>query len=460
MEGDFTTLFIAALSSIFFYGIVAVLSLLFLVALHEFGHFYVARKCGVRIEKFSIGFGRELWGFNDKHGTRWCISLYPLGGYVKIFGDFDPDNPVVWEPEQKASRPVTPEERRVAYFSKSVWQRMAIVMAGPMINLIPAVAVLSFIFSFHGQSSTPPLINGIDIGAAAYEAGFQLGDKILEMDGKPVRRFTDVYDRTMTEPSHVFLFKILRGDQTLLIDMKPLEEKYVDVKGIERSNGRTGMGYYGASLFKDILLVDGISTDKDPDKARELLKERLDREVKVVWSYREDEISIYQIKFPSAFNQHLENTSDKHYDKIFAVDKDYRYYVRLGLWESLQKTFTSTAEVPLELYKRIVARLLGKNDDQIFAGVAKISINLAEPAKEGLYEYIISICIFSITLAIINLLPIPVLDGGHMVFLSYEAIRGKPLPQRIQNYAFIFGIVLLLGIMIFANVSDILHFLR
>jgi hypothetical protein len=264
----------------------------------------------------------------------------------------------------------------------------------------------------------------------------------------------------MKEFDKTHTYKILRNGQEMVLTMKPREEKYIDTKGIERSNGRTGMAYFGAEALKDITSVDGINTEKKPDQARKLLMERLDKPVKIGTRFREDLESIYLMHFPKKYNAHLNDPNSEHYDKIFVVDKDYQYFVRLTFWEGLSRTFNSIIGIPLELYKRIGASIAGKNDDQIVAGVGKISSSAAESAKEGLRGYIIFLCIFSIQLAIINLFPIPVLDGGYMVFLAWEAITRRPVPQKVQNYAFIVGIVLLIGIMIFANVSDILHFLR
>lgn len=448
-------------SELLIYNVFAFLAgLLFMVALHEYGHYIVARWCGVRVDKFSVGFGRELIGFNDKKGTRWCLSLWPLGGYVKIFGDYDVENPKMWDPSINAVRPLTKEELAVAFCSKSVWQRMAIVLAGPLINFIPAFFILVIIFTFWGQGSNPPIINGIDVNGTGYKAGFRLNDEILEFNGMPVRRFEDVHDVTMKNFSQTFHFKVKRDDKILEFNLQPSEEKYVDLKGIERANGRIGMAFFNGFLLKEIVSVEGIDTKDKPDLARSLLAERFDKIIRFGIEYRNDKISIYEGRFPSRFNAHLNNPDDRFYDRVLMVDKDARYYVRLSFWEGLTRTADAIFKLPLEVYKRIKAVVVGTSDEQIVAGVGKMSSMFADAAKNGTYSYLILLCIFSIQLAFINILPIPVLDGGYLVFLSIEALRGRPLSQKVQNYAYLIGIVMLLGIMIIANVSDIIHFLR
>jgi regulator of sigma E protease len=146
-----------------------------LVSVHEFGHYLVARFCGVRVEVFSIGFGPELFGWTDRVKTRWKVSLIPLGGYVKMFGDMDPAS----TPDSEAVRQMSEEDRKVAFPAKKLWQRFLVVLAGPFMNFLFGAVVLAFMFVFAGQPFSPPVAEEILSGGAAESAGFQVGDRVL-----------------------------------------------------------------------------------------------------------------------------------------------------------------------------------------------------------------------------------------------------------------------------------------
>jgi regulator of sigma E protease len=174
-------------SNIWLYGGTFILVLSILVFVHEWGHYIVARLCGVRIETFSIGFGKEIIGINDSHGTRWKISLIPLGGYVKMFGDTDPSSAghCAEVKEGDHARPMTSAERNVAFFAKPVWKRAAIVVAGPAINFIFAIVVLTCLYSFYGQPVTPPMASAVIKDSAAYEAGLGRMTRCWKLTARP-----------------------------------------------------------------------------------------------------------------------------------------------------------------------------------------------------------------------------------------------------------------------------------
>ena len=156
-----------------------------IVFIHEFGHYIVAKMCGVKVESFSIGFGKELIGFNDKSGTRWKISIIPMGGYVKMFGDIDPAS----SPDFDKLDKLTPEEEEVTFFKKNLWQKSAIVVAGPIANYILAIAILTTFYLNYGRPFYEPIIGGIMEDMPADIAGLELGDKIIEIDGKEISDF-------------------------------------------------------------------------------------------------------------------------------------------------------------------------------------------------------------------------------------------------------------------------------
>lgn len=443
---------------VFRYGVVTVVSLALIILIHEFGHYLAARAFGVKVTKFSIGFGKEIWGRTDKRGTRWSLSRLPIGGYVAIFGDVDPANPVIWDSEKKEQRTLTEEELSVAFCTRKVWQRMVIVAAGPGINVFLALTLMAGMFMIRGDAVNPPLINSIAVGMAGHDAGFQLGDRILEMDGKPVYDFDEIYEITSKDWENSHDYKVLRDGREITITMKSRRIDHTDFKG-RRVNDRARIGIlHGvASFFETVVAVDGIETKDNPDKVRALLKERLDKVVEIERDFWEGQKDLFITKYPSSINGHLDDPKSNYYDRIFSSDInkiEYKRddiisaYARAGkkIWKGL-KTLVGLVAV---LHK-------GKTEEPLVGGVIKLGKYAGGSAKEGWGNYIIFLTMLSMAIALINILPIPLLDGGFMVFLIYEAITGQQLSPRIQNIAFAIALVFLAGIMIIANLIDLIY---
>ena len=177
------------------YGGPFIIVLSILVFVHEWGHYYVARRCGVKVLQFSIGFGKEIWGRTDKHGTRWKFCLIPLGGYVQMFGDVDPASARHAEGEKTTDggiRPFTEEEKKVAFFAQPVGKRAAIVFAGPAINYIFAIIILSLLYIFQGQSYVPSVVAKLLEGSPAERVGIKVDDKIIAVNGRDISRFHEL----------------------------------------------------------------------------------------------------------------------------------------------------------------------------------------------------------------------------------------------------------------------------
>lgn len=444
----------------FFYGLVFAFTLALIIVIHEFGHYLAAKYCRVRVQKFSIGFGREIVGFHDKSGTRWSLSIFPIGGFVTLFGDVDRDNPVVWDAQNNCEKKLTTKELEQAFCTKTIAQRAFIIFAGPLINLLFSFLILIALYCFYGQGSTKPIINILGIGTASYEDGFQLGDKILKMNGKHVRRFEDIYDHTRHEPDIPFDYEVERNGEILTITSAARSFVYVDKKGVKRNHGRTGMGRFGAEKYKDFLSIDGIPVNKDEDKARKLLKDRLDKVVTMGIALREEagEDTFLAI-FPSKYNQNMDNPEHNNYEKIYAIDPEEKYYLPLGPIEATKKSAESIKNTMVRAYKLFRVAYKGHTDEPVLGGVVKMSEQTGKVAKAGFHNYIHFLAIISFTIGLINLLPIPMLDGGFLVFLMYELVAGKQVPPRVQSYAFAIGLVLLGGIMILANLGDLLRLL-
>ncbi len=156
-----------------------------IVFIHEFGHYFVARKCGVKVEEFAIGFGKELFGFNDKNGTRWKFCLLPFGGYVKMFGDRNPASIA----DKDKIKQMTPAEKKISFYYQNVYKRMAVVLAGPIANFILAILLLTIIFRIQGVTTVLPIVDNLVDGGAAQEAGLKIGDKITQINNKKIKKF-------------------------------------------------------------------------------------------------------------------------------------------------------------------------------------------------------------------------------------------------------------------------------
>ncbi len=443
---------------VFRYGVVTAVSLALIILIHEFGHYMAARAFGVKVTKFSIGFGKEIWGRTDKKGTRWSLSRLPIGGYVAIFGDVDPADPVIWDAESKEKRRLTEEELAVAFCTRKVWQRMIIVAAGPGINVFLAFTLLAGLFMVRGVTVTPPVVNGIAIGTASYEAGFQLGDRILEMDGRKINDFEEIYKVTTKDWTNPHKYKVLRNGEVIEITMTAREMNLTDRKGRKwEGRGKIGMLNATNAYFDQMVKIDGIETRKDPDKARKLLLERLDKVVEIEYDLTDDGEDVFIGKFPSAYNGHLEDPKHRYYDRIFSNDINKIEYARKDIFsaygraaDQIWRGMKTTVGLFAVLYK-------GRTEEPIVGGVLKLGKYAGGAAKEGVSDYIVFLTMLSMAIALINILPIPLLDGGFMVFLIYEAITGQQLSPRIQNIAFAIALVFLAGIMIIANLIDLIY---
>jgi len=347
------------------------------VFFHELGHFAVARWCNVKVDAFSVGFGRELFGWYDKHGTRWKVSLIPLGGYVKFAGDENAAS----IPDREYIASMSEEERRTAFIAKPVWQRAAIVAAGPIANFILAVIIFAGIFMAYGKPQLLPVVSTVIEGSAAETAGIQTGDRILSINDKPLSYFEDLKWTVRHNP-----------DQPLVL-------------GIERD---------GAELTATVIPV--YVTDVNQFGVE----------------YREPRIGV-----------------------AIASDENTRILKQLGvggaLWEGVLRTY----KIIYDTVNFIGEIFAGEQSAKQLGGPIQIAQVSGTVAQFGLIELISLAGFLSVSIGFINLLPIPILDGGHLVFYAAEAIRGKPLNEKVQEVGFRIGLGLVLMLMVFATWNDI-----
>lgn len=374
------------------YGGPFILVLSVLVFIHEWGHYIIARICGVKVEKFSIGFGKEIWGRNDKHGTRWKVCMIPLGGYVQMFGDSDPSSASHEEgvTEGNKCRPFTEEEKKVAFYSQPLYKRAAIVFAGPAINYLFAIIVMTGLFVAQGQPYTPPVANKIVEGSAAEAAGIQLDDKIISLNGESVRRFQDLRPITDMSIEKPLLVK--------LVHYIPAEKKWDEANPVE------------------ITVTP-----------RRLVE--VDR-----FGFRHEVGRIGIVAPSDAFEMEPHN-------------------VFTGFIAAVSETWRITAMT----LKALGQMIIGTRSTDELGGIIRIGAYAGDFASQGIVAFITFAALLSVNLGLINLLPIPLLDGGHLAMYAMEKVRGRPLPVQVQEYALRVGMVFLLGIMFLATWNDLVQ---
>ena len=347
-----------------------------IVFVHEMGHYLVARWNGVAIQTFSIGFGRELVGWNDKHGTRWRISAIPLGGYVRFVGDMNEAS--VPDPDVVAS--VDPALAPKLFANKNVWQRIAVVAAGPIANLLLTFFILYALLLGYGRYTIPPVVGEVIAGSVAEEAGLAPGDVIVSVDGYAVRGFEDFQRFVATSPARPVTIDLERNGSSQTVVLVPEVVQEPDRFGNMQKIGRIGVS-------RDVAQTD---------------------------------VTLY----------------------------------RPGPVEAIGMTFEEIRFI----IQRTVAFLgdffVGRGDVEQLGGPVKVAKVSGQVATLGIVALINLMALISLNIGIFNLLPIPMLDGGHLLYYLVEAVRGRALSMRVQEMGFRFGFALVLVLMVFTLFND------
>ena len=446
--------------NIWLYGGAFVLVLGILVFIHEWGHYIVARMCGVRIESFSIGFGREIFGFTDKSGTRWKISLIPLGGYVKMFGDVDPASAghtdSVKDEKTNEVRPLTEEERSGAFFAKPIMQRAAIVFAGPGINYLFAIIVMAGLFVFYGRPVTPPLASAIIAGSAAERAAFLPHDKVLSIDGREMNSFEDVRRDVMVGLDVERNFSILRDNKVIEIKVVPDRKEEEDHFGFKHARGLLGLISPGNALaIERISAIDGVAYP-ELDDVRRVLLEKMDTTFKIELD-RGTEKDLYIVHPLAQLNEAMRDPNNEDYNHLIVANTVEDSYIKYGPVEGIVEAASEAWEISVSTIDALGQMVIGTRSATELGGIIRIGAMAGDMAQAGLIALISFTALLSINLGLINLFPIPMLDGGHLFFYLVEALKCSPISDQVQEYAFRLGLAFLVGIMIFANLNDIVQ---
>ena len=344
------------------------------VFIHEYGHYYFAKKYGVGVTDFSIGFGKELFGWNDKSGTRWKVCWIPLGGYVKFFGD---RNVFSQADQEELLKKYSKEDQEKLFVTKPLYQRAWIVFGGPLANFILAIVIFLFIYMFIGKDFTPAVIDEVQKDSPAEVAGMKKNDIILEIDNNKVESILDVSKLIAMSTSDYVDFKISRLDNEILLKVKPN-------------------------------LVE--SEDNLGNKINK-------RMVGIKLSPYNDEIN----------------------------------HVKLGPAQALIHSVKEVYFVTISSLKYLGSMIGGGGDTSQLGGPIRIAKISGQVAEFGIVPFISMMAYISISLGLINLFPIPMLDGGHLMFYGIEKVLGRPLSQKTQEGFFRIGMFLLLSLMFFAK---------
>jgi regulator of sigma E protease len=348
-----------------------------LVFVHEFGHYFFARLFGVKVEVFSIGFGPELFGWNDRAGTRWKFSLVPLGGYIRMFGE----NVLGSRPPAEGAYSPSPGEAAQSFQAKRLGQRTAIVTGGPAANFLFAIVALAVLFATYGRPVTPAEVGRVEAKSAAAAAGIRPGDVILSIGGQPVARFQDIQKAVRPNAGVPLTLVVKRGTSALTLHVTPQHAEITDRFGRHREVGLLGIAHSGVVYVKE--------------------------------------------------------------KPIPAVV------------EAASETWNLSAQTLSALWQMVT----GMRGTQDLGGPLRIAQLSGEAAEGGLMAVLWLLAVLSINLGLINLFPVPVLDGGHLLFYAAEGIRGKPLGARTQEYGFRIGLALVLSLMVFVTWNDLVHHL-
>ncbi len=434
------------------------------VFFHELGHFLVARWCGVTVTTFSIGFGRELWGFFDRHGTRWRIAAIPLGGYVKFLDDTNAAS------QPPVDEPVSAEFQAGAFHTKPVWQRALVVAAGPFANFLIAALLYTAVNATYGVSKMTAQVDEVVAGMPAEQAGIRAGDLITAIDGWGIETFDDVLRIVTASSGRTLAVSVERDGKTLTFPVTPAMRDHNDDLGVTVRLGDIGVRRNIPARVG--MVVAGSPAEKAGLQPHDLIK-AIDGEP--VRSFED----VIRLVVPAAGRNlafEIERGTERRTVSIVpetAVDTDAKGATiskgRIGVApDRPEPAAVSLLEATRlgvrETYATIAQTITGLSDivmrrqpaDQVGGPILMAEVT-ARVVDMGWGSLLAWTALISANIGLLNLLPIPVLDGGHLVFYAIEAIRRRPLSRRIQEISFQIGIALVLMLVVFVNLNDLLR---
>ena len=353
-----------------------------LVFVHELGHFWVARLLGVKVDEFSIGFGKELWGRTDRKGTHWKIAAVPLGGYCKFFGDEDAASAA----ESEKLKDLSEEEKKHVFQFLPPFKKILIAVAGPAANYLFAVLVFTSIFMALGKMDFPPVVGSVIKGSAAEQGGIQANDRILTINGHKINNFKDInYEVTLAVDGKTDVVLLRDGtEKEISLNLVPVEMKNSD----------------GTTTSQVMLGIKSLS--------------------------------------------------------IMEVDHE-----RLGFFAALHDASVETADITMATLRGVGQMITGKRGGEDVGGIIRIAEMSGDITKQnGILDFVVFMALLSINLGLINLFPIPMLDGGHIVINLIELVTRRELGVKFKEILFKTGFALIMALMIFATWNDVVRLIN
>lgn len=347
------------------------------VFVHEMGHYLVGRWCGIGVRAFSIGFGPEIVGFNDRHGTRWKLSAVPLGGYVKFLGDMA----VTSDPSEQDTEKLSPEDQRRAFHTQPVWKRAATVFAGPAFNFILTIVVFAVMFAAYGKYVSEPMVAEVRAESPAEAAGFLPGDRFVSVNGSRVESFADVQRLVSGRAGDELTFVMLRGEDEITLVATPELVEQTDALG-------------------NVIRLGAIGVVNNQEVGQPRL-------------------------------------------------------VTFGPLEAVQQGVVETGYIIQRTGQFLQRFVVGREDKCQLGGPIRIAEMSGQAAALGFVWLVQLVALLSVGIGILNLLPIPPLDGGHLMFYAAEAVMRRPVSERVMEAVYRVGIFVVLGFMAFVFWNDI-----
>lgn len=460
------------LFNILYYVIPFIVLLGILVFVHEFGHFLIARLLGVTVTDFSLGFGKELWSRQDKHGTKWKISAIPLGGYCQFLGDADASSTT-----NADLSALSEEQKKGAFQAQKPWKKLAIAVAGPLFNYLFAIVVFIALFYSVGRMVIPSIVGGTIAGEAAEQAGIMAGDRIVAINGHETPDFQAITNEVMLAETDDVVVNVERP-MTLKLTAEEMSfdlgdrqinnEKVIGLLSMPKNDGEKSQNlppvvHYvienspaakaGFARGDILQTINGVALNSFTD-----LK-------KYVNTHENEEFEIAFLR-PIAFAVTLR---DSEYDpgdgkvkrRLLGITSSQEVSFaekNMSLSAATKAGLKETYDVTVSTLRAIGQMISGKRGGKEVGGIIRIAEMSGDVSKKGgLLSFVYFMALLSVNLGMLNLLPIPVLDGGNVVIFVIEMIIGRELNVKIKDYIFKFGLLIILAIMVLATWNDIVH---
>ncbi len=424
--------------------------LMVVVFIHEYGHYKVAQWCGVQSDAFSIGFGPELFGWMDKRGTRWKLSLIPLGGYVKFRGDADAASGTA---DADALENMTEEQRAGSFPAASLPRRAAIVAAGPIFNFILAAFLFAGTAYFIGLPSDKTQIEEVEKDSLAAEAGFMAGDELLSVDGKPISKFSEFGQAARGSNGETVTVEVDRDGDTVTVPFTFIPP--ITVQTVRTDGAAAEAGIEAGDL---ILSVDGKKITFFSD-LRDAITASEGKPIAMVIERNGETLEI-------SATPEMREMRDENNNIVTRFLLGVTHSSSLGLWPVFEEaTILDAAQTGVERTYGVLSGTMfflyelfaGRGDVGDLGGPIRIAEFSGDAAQQGFASLITLMAVLSASIGLINLFPIPVLDGGHLLFYAIEAVRGKPMNERIQEIGLTIGFALIVSLMLFATYQDVIR---